>query len=219
MIKAYYKQGFKKLLPYNNSHRSLAKSGMLVAHIQSHAFSHGASAASVGTTDTSNDAAHMRLHIGLQYLSPLRSTFLPMEVVSSEVGDGDLVNPEYVVLRAGDHPLNEYEAFAALSLLHEHGLQFYHLIDNPRPITRMCLGELGARRWGDRVCFWVPKRRRGKPVVEEDSASDSSSLVLEEHTEDELDSAFWELSSSEGGDADVEAARGLDPCGDAPVCQ
>ena len=123
MIKAYYKRGFKQLLPCNSSHRSLAKSGMLVAHIYSHAFPHGASAASVGKADASNDAAHMWLHIGLQYLSPSRSTFLPMEVVSSEVGDGDLVNPEYVVLRAGDHPMTEYEAFAALSLLHAHGLQ------------------------------------------------------------------------------------------------
>ena len=37
-----------------------------------------------------------------------------MEVVNSEVGDGDVVNPENVVLRAGDSPLTEHEASSSL---------------------------------------------------------------------------------------------------------
>jgi hypothetical protein len=67
------------------------------------------------------------------------------------------------------------------------------------------------------VCLWVLVRVRGEPAVEEDSAFGGSSRVLGEHTDDDLDSAFWEQSSNEGGDAGVEAAHGRDgpdPCGE-----
>ena len=131
------------------------------------------------------------LHIGLQYLSPWRATFLGMQPVGFD-GAGDDGHPRRVRVQATPEVLTDYEVMQRCSLVDGSEVQFYKLEDGRRPIATFFPGQVTAdRQSGESVLIW-PRQRRVSHLAARGGGAGDGSCSSSDECSDEHDSGDWE---------------------------
>ena len=210
----------KKAFPIGAA-RDLLKGGYVVCNVFSPRFVERAVCEGAVPPPERGAVCHW-WHIGLQYVSPLRSTFAVMVATHEEWGDAPPdARPPRVLLSAQNCYSDCVAALSKLALEREWYVQFYLLEDTLRPIVKMVPGELGAARMDAApIAVWLPRGARGDADADgdEDPDDDGGAPPLLDggnDKDDELDSDELDKLLAEAWEADAGPVHELAPEGEA----